>query len=248
MCRPCPATTARSWVISNRPMPSSSTSPLQQVEDLRLGGHVERGGRLVGDQQLRAQRDGHGDARPAGAGRRTARAGSASAESRSAGRPTRVEPRPGDVRASRREARPCTHQGFRHLVADGLDRVERRHRFLEDHADVGCRACCTSRARFSPARRLSSSQAWPDTVLRAVGSRPIIASAVIDLPEPLSPDQPGDLAGRDIEGDVAQDRRRRECRATGPDREQDHAPRPPQPRVEHIAQPVAHQVQPQHRE
>ena len=33
----------------------------QQVEDLRLDGDVERGGRLVGDQELRVAGDGHGD-------------------------------------------------------------------------------------------------------------------------------------------------------------------------------------------
>jgi hypothetical protein len=38
--------------------------PLQQVEDLRLRGDVERGGRLIGDQEPRVQRDGHGDADP----------------------------------------------------------------------------------------------------------------------------------------------------------------------------------------
>ena len=36
--------------------------PPQQREDRRLGGDVEGGRRLVGDQQLRAQRDRHGDA------------------------------------------------------------------------------------------------------------------------------------------------------------------------------------------
>ena len=36
----------------------------QQVEDLRLDGGVERGGRLVGDDQLRCQRERHRDHRP----------------------------------------------------------------------------------------------------------------------------------------------------------------------------------------
>ena len=34
---------------------------LEQVEDLRLHGDVERGGRLVGEQQLRAARERDGD-------------------------------------------------------------------------------------------------------------------------------------------------------------------------------------------
>ena len=37
---------------------------LEQVEDLRLHGHVERGGRLVGEQQLRAARQGDRDHDP----------------------------------------------------------------------------------------------------------------------------------------------------------------------------------------
>ena len=36
--------------------------PAEELEDLRLGGDVERGGGLVGDQELRAERDRHGDA------------------------------------------------------------------------------------------------------------------------------------------------------------------------------------------
>ncbi|GAA3220022.1 hypothetical protein GCM10020256_25600 [Streptomyces thermocoprophilus] len=35
---------------------------LKQVDDLRLDGHVQRGDRLVGDDQLRLQREGAGDA------------------------------------------------------------------------------------------------------------------------------------------------------------------------------------------
>jgi len=36
----------------------------QQVEDLRLDGHVERGGRLIGDQQVRLVGERHGDHHP----------------------------------------------------------------------------------------------------------------------------------------------------------------------------------------
>ncbi len=38
--------------------------PLQQLEDLRLDGHVERGGRLVGDEQRRAAGERHRDHHP----------------------------------------------------------------------------------------------------------------------------------------------------------------------------------------
>ena len=58
------ATTPRSWVISMIAMPSSLLELAHQVEDLRLGGHVERGGRLVGDQQRRVAGERHRDHRP----------------------------------------------------------------------------------------------------------------------------------------------------------------------------------------
>ena len=60
--------------------------PLQlahQVEDLRLGGHVERGGRLVGDQQARLAGRAPWRSSRAGAGRR--RAGRRSASTRCSG-------------------------------------------------------------------------------------------------------------------------------------------------------------------
>ena len=59
-----PATTARSWVIQISAVPSLGAELLHLGQDLRLDGHVERRGRLVGDEQGRAvqQRDGDGDA------------------------------------------------------------------------------------------------------------------------------------------------------------------------------------------
>ena len=42
-------------------MPSLALQLAQQVEDLRLDRHVERGRRLVGDQQLRLAGQRHGD-------------------------------------------------------------------------------------------------------------------------------------------------------------------------------------------
>ena len=38
--------------------------PQQKIEDLRLDGHVERGRRLVGDQELRPAGERHGDHHP----------------------------------------------------------------------------------------------------------------------------------------------------------------------------------------
>ena len=64
------ATMPRSWVISSRARPSSRCSVCQQPQDLRLHGDVERGGRLVGDQQFglahQRHRDHHALAQAAG--------------------------------------------------------------------------------------------------------------------------------------------------------------------------------------
>jgi hypothetical protein len=54
------ATTPRSWVMSMIAMPAR-LEVAHQVEDLRLGGHVQRGGRLVGDEQAGMARERHGD-------------------------------------------------------------------------------------------------------------------------------------------------------------------------------------------
>ena len=54
----------RSWVISSSARPRRRFSAAQQVQDLRLDGDVERGGRLVGDQQLGVVGERHGDHHP----------------------------------------------------------------------------------------------------------------------------------------------------------------------------------------
>ena len=63
------ATTPMSWVMMIIAMSCSCAQVLEQVEDLRLDGHVERRRRLVGDQQLRVagerDRDHHALAHPA---------------------------------------------------------------------------------------------------------------------------------------------------------------------------------------
>ena len=56
--------TPRSWVIRMTAVPNSSCRVLDHLEHLGLDGHVQRGGRLVGDQQLGVERHGHGDHRP----------------------------------------------------------------------------------------------------------------------------------------------------------------------------------------
>ena len=55
------ATTPRSWVIRMMAVPVSRWRRAHQVEDLGLDGHVERGRRLVGDEQLGLAGERHRD-------------------------------------------------------------------------------------------------------------------------------------------------------------------------------------------
>ena len=113
-------------------MPVSSTRAEQQIEDLALHRGVQRGRRFVGDHQIglagQRHRDHHALALSA---RQLVRVG---------GEPPRRL-----VDANAREQALCflARRGGRHLRvrsqrphhlrADGLDRVERRHRLLEHH-------------------------------------------------------------------------------------------------------------------
>ena len=107
----------------------------EQVEDLGLDGHVQRGRRLVGDQHLRRGGESHRDHHPlahpagelvrivAGASGRGGNAHPAEHVDRGGERPLRV---PSVVKAGR----------LRDLPADPVDRVEGGHRVLEDHRDL----------------------------------------------------------------------------------------------------------------
>ena len=67
-------TTPRSWLMNSTLIRCRSLQPGEQLEDLALHRHVERGRRLVGDQQLAARRPAPSRSSRAAAGRRTARA------------------------------------------------------------------------------------------------------------------------------------------------------------------------------
>ena len=133
-CAVC-ATTPRSCVIRISPVPSSRCRSTISVEDLRLDRDVERGGRLVRDQQAgpagQRHRDHHALAHAAGKLvriflRALRRLGDA--DEVAAARPPALQ------------RLPCGHapmqaQRFGDLVADRNHRVERGHRLLEDHRD-----------------------------------------------------------------------------------------------------------------
>ena len=108
---------------------------VEQVEDLLLNGDIERGGGLVGNEQLRAVDDGHGDhdalAHASGELMRiTAGALFGVGDGNVAHASDRLAPcfRFGDAVMS--------EDGFGDLVADTHDRVEGGHGLLENHGDA----------------------------------------------------------------------------------------------------------------
>ena len=133
-CAVC-ATTPRSWVIRISPVPSVFCRSSDQRQDLRLDGDVERGGRLVRDQQRRPAGQRHRDHR---------------ALPHAAGKLMRIFQRPplrfGDPDQAQHVDRllpglpggdlPVQPDHFGDLVADPHHRVERGHRLLEDHRDA----------------------------------------------------------------------------------------------------------------
>ena len=106
----------------------------EQLEDLRLHHHVERGRRLVGEEDLRLAGERHGDRRalphPA---RELVR--EAVRPVRRDARRARAAPPPAGAPACPRRS-PCSSIGSTICDADRLDRVEGVHRSLEDHRDV----------------------------------------------------------------------------------------------------------------
>ena len=107
-------TTPRSWAMKTNAMPRSRAQVLQQVHHLGLDGHVERGHRLVGDDDLRAPRRAPGRCRCAGAGRRRTRAGSGCGAPGS-GRPAPAVPGPASS-SWPFGTRSCTRSGVLMMV------------------------------------------------------------------------------------------------------------------------------------
>ena len=106
---------------------------LQQVEDLRLDGDVERRRRLVGDQQRGLAGQRHGDHDPlahaagqAGADSRRPAASAEGMRTSSSISIARALAACGDMRGVRQDR-------LDDLLADRVDRIERGHRLLEDH-------------------------------------------------------------------------------------------------------------------
>jgi hypothetical protein len=109
--------------------------PLDEVEDLGLDRHVERRRRLVGDDQLGVVDERHGDHHAlAHAARELVRVG-VHAPSR-LGNADEAEHLDGAVARLRLGHVAVGADRLHELVADLVERVQRRQRVLEDHRDV----------------------------------------------------------------------------------------------------------------
>jgi hypothetical protein len=160
-----------------------------EVEDLRLDGHVERGGRLVGDQQLgvarQRHRDHHALAHPARHLVRVvldALGGLGDAD--------QVEHLGRLLHRLAVALLLVEHDRLGDLVADGVHRVEAGHRLLEDHRDlVAADAAHLALALLDQVLALEEHLA---AAMRpgGTGISRITERLVTDLPEPDSPTTP----------------------------------------------------------
>ena len=117
-----------------------------QLEDLGLGGDVERRGRLVGDEDRGFEGERHGDHRAlALAAGELVRVGPHDLRRVGQADLGRERHRPGPALGRGEEAVRLEHLGD--LVADAHHRVERRHRLLEHHGDAAAAQGRASRAR-----------------------------------------------------------------------------------------------------
>ena len=157
----------------------------QQFHDLRLGGHVQRGGRLVGDEQLRAagQRDGDHDALPHAAGELVRVLVKAPAGHRNVHQAQQFDGLLagfglGDlpVRRGRLRRSGSRPSSWGSATGTGPGTPSR----------CSCRGACASRRRSARAARRGSNLAEPVTTA-ACGSSPMSARQLTVLPDPDSP-------------------------------------------------------------
>ena len=107
----------------------------QQVEDLRLDGHVERGGGLIGDQQVRLVGERHGDHHPLPLAARKLMRIRVEAAFRVLDTDLVDEIEHARLRcAVRQTAMDLEH--LADLLLDGVKRVERSHRLLKNHGNL----------------------------------------------------------------------------------------------------------------
>ena len=132
---------------------------LQQVDDLRLHRDVERGDRLVADDEAAVAAPGRGRCRCAGAGRRRIRAGSGRRERRGQADQLQHLGRPAS-RARGIGARAVDQQRLHDDVLDRHARVERAERVLEDDLH-GAGAARAAPVPFRPVMSAPSKMTLP---------------------------------------------------------------------------------------
>ena len=167
----------------------SATSVAQQVEDLRLDRHVERGRRLVGDEQLRLARERHRDHR---------------ALAHAAGELVRIvlQPRLRVRDPDLVEQLGSARRGFLLVHAEMRLRAARESGGRSSAPGSGsssdpgrssrsaCRGGRASARRSSPSAPRPSNRALPAVTRPARGRIPSSASDVTLLPQPDSPTIP----------------------------------------------------------
>ena len=195
------AITPMSWVIRITASPRSCCKSPDQFENLRLRGHVQRGGRLIGDQDARLgrqrQRDHHPLAQPAGQFERI-----------------RIDPLRRARNADHRQQfdRPRPRRALRQrrmqpdrldeLVADGVERRQRRSsapgtpgrsRRRGSRASALRRTGSLVRSTTDPSARRSMIS--PPTMRPGRSTMRRMERAVTLLPQPDSPTMPSVCPG-----------------------------------------------------
>ena len=150
---------------------------LQQGEDLRLHGDVERGGRLIRDEEIRLVGECHGDHRAL-----------ALAAGELVGIALEPQLRIGDADLAEQLDGACARgepgqsamqqENLADLLLDGVQRIERGHRLLEDDRDIV--AAHAANLGLRQVEQLG----W---CAAGYGRSLSTESAVTDLPEPDSP-------------------------------------------------------------
>ena len=180
--------------------PEAPREVLHELEDLGLDRHVERGGRLVGEDQRRVARDRHRDHHPL--------AHPAAELVRVLAQPPLGIRNPHHAeqlgRAPARLGRGKTQvdlEPLGELAPDREHRVQRGHRLLEDHADLA--APHVTHRLFGELQEIAALEQdlATDDPARGPGDEPHDAQRADALAAARFPDDAQRLAGRDFEGD-----------------------------------------------
>jgi hypothetical protein len=183
---------------------------------------VERGGRLIGDQELRLQRAGNGDddalALPAGQLVRIARQ-----RKLPGGQPDALQHLLCQALGVRAVRPGVPADALGDLLADGLERVQRGHRLLEHHADIV--AAQAAHLLLGSAEDVGARKTDPPGGLCPLRQQPHDGERRHRFSRARLADQPHDLARLYGQIDVPQDRRAADRQRQVLDLEQAHCRR-----------------------